>query len=401
MPDTDYYFHEPGTLGLGAVLDVGLRCTHSCRFCYYSFYTSPEDQFLALRKGSFRPISECLEILSHIAANGLKHVDVTGGEPTLHPGIVEIARHASKLGLGLRIITLGQFLMQKRAGDEILLQQLLDAGVADFLFSVHAVDEANFKGFTGGSLEKLSTAMSYLKGIGFQYGVNTVVFRDNLDMLPEIAKISVSMGAYIHNFILFNAYHRWSEVPQIVEMQPIYQEVSGPLQEAVNILESRGLAINIRYAPLCVVRGLERHVVGVTGVCFDPYEWRNRACNYDRDPSFCAEPIALSTEGVLVAHSMQEKNGVTPGGTPFFAMRGDDFKIFPEICRSCAAHHVCDGIDPRYADRHGLTAFSPYYSLETTGVLTGARVSYLPPFFVKMGPMADMRSAVMGTLPRR
>nr|WP_321397775.1 radical SAM protein [uncultured Desulfobacter sp.] len=394
MSDTDYYFHEPGTPGLGAVLDVGLRCPHSCKFCYYSFYTSQEDQFRALRHSKFRPTGECLDILSQIAAHGLKHVDVTGGEPTMHPDIVEITRHAAKLGLGLRIITLGQFLMRKQFLGQTLLEKLLDAGVADFLFSVHAVNQTQFREFTGGTWDRLYSAMKHLQRIGFQYGVNTVVFRDNIDLLPQIADLSADLGAYIHNFILFNAYHRWANVPQIVEMQPLYQNIEGPLKDAVKILVARGLAVNIRYAPLCAVKGLTRHVVGVTGVALDPYEWRNRACNYDREPAYCAEPISLNSDGVLANHELAYQEGVTKGGISYFAERGKDFKIFPEICRSCAALSVCDGIDPRYADGHGLSAFSPYTSFKFRAALAHERLSYRDPFFVKMGQMADMKSVM-------
>ncbi|WP_321493276.1 radical SAM protein [uncultured Desulfobacter sp.] len=392
MSNTDYYFHKPGTPGSGAVLDVGLRCPHSCKFCYYSFYTSPEDQFKALRQSQFRPVDECLEILSHIADYGLKHVDVTGGEPTMHPDIVKITRYAAKLGLGLRIITLGQFLMRKQSREQTLLEELLDAGVADFLFSVHAVNQTQFREFTGGAWGKLYSAMQYLQRIGFQYGVNTVVFRDNIELLPKIANVSAGLGAYIHNFILFNAYHRWAKVPQIAEMQPLYQDIENPLKEAVKILVSRGVAVNIRYAPMCAVKGLTRHVVGVTGVALDPYEWRNRACNYDREPAYCAQPISLNADGVLVNHELAYKNGVTKGGFSYFAVRGEDFKIFPEICRTCAALSVCDGIDPRYADRHGLSAFSPYASFKTCAALAHERVSYRAPFFVKMGQRPDMKS---------
>lgn len=398
MLNSDYYFHHPGTPSLGAVLDVGLRCLHSCKFCYYSFFDSERRQFQALRRGTFRSLGDCLDILSAIAAYGLKHVDVTGGEPTLHPDIVKITDHAAKIGLGMRIITLGQFLLQKHSGGATLLKQLLEAGIADFLFSVHGVDKDSFREFTGGSWKKLSSAMRILQNTGFQFGTNTVVFRDNLSLLPEIARKITEHGAYIHNFIIFNAYHRWAKISELIRMQPRFRDIYPPIQEAVDILDKAGVAVNIRYAPLCVFPGLERHIVGIAGVHFDPYEWRNRACNYDRDPAYCAKPIPPGADGLFSPHALQFRNTATKRGLAVFAVRGQNLKIFSEPCKNCAALTVCDGIDPNYADQHGLAEFVPFAGLEANGALIKARLGYRPPFFVKMGAMADMKSVISSYL---
>lgn len=391
---TDYYFHTPGKPGLGGVLDVGLKCTHSCKFCYYSFWDSSDHQFQALRKGEFRPFSDCLDILSKMAEHGLKHVDVTGGEPTLHPQIVDITRHARKLGLGFRIITLGQFLMQKASDKPQLLNQLLEAGISDFLFSIHAADKTAFKEFTGGDLDKLFAAMNYLHETEFQFGTNTVVFQDNLSQLPEIAKVVASKGAYTHNFILFNAYHRWTNVPEITRMQAKFKDIEAPLKQAVEILSREGICVNIRFAPLCVFPGLERHIVGVVGIPYDPFEWRNRACNYDKPPDYCAEPIAIDEDGTLFDYRLIKENLTLKNGTKIIAKRGNKIKIFPETCKQCAAMPICDGLDPRYLLLHGTSELKPYKKFDKKGALASARIEYKAPFFVKMKTKADMKKAI-------
>jgi len=389
----DYYFHTPGDPGLGGVLDVGLKCTHSCKFCYYSYWDSSEHQFQTLRKGSFRPLRDCLDILSKMAEHGLKHVDVTGGEPTLHPQIVEITRHAKKLGLGLRIITLGQFLMQQTNQKHRLLDQLLDAGISDFLFSIHAPDKISFRKFTGESWDKLLSAMTYLNDSGFQFSTNTVVFQDNLSLLPEIARVVALKGAYTHNFILFNAYHRWANVPEITQMQAQFKDIEAPLKKAVEILSGEGISVNIRFAPLCVFRGLEKHIVGVVGIPYDPLEWRNRACNYDKTPEYCSEPIPLDGNGILFDYRLIKGNNTLENGTKIIAKRGNGIKLFPETCGQCAAMPICDGLDPRYVLLHGTSELKRYKKFYKKGALAKTRIEYKAPFFVKMNAHADMIKA--------
>jgi pyrroloquinoline quinone biosynthesis protein E len=92
-----------------------------------------------------------------------------------------------------------------------------------------------------------------------------VVWGGNAQLLPDIATRVREHGFYVHNFILFNAYHGWNDAAKVAGMQARYAEVAGPLTEAVSALDAAGLAVNVRYAPYCVLPGLERHLVGWTG----------------------------------------------------------------------------------------------------------------------------------------
>ena len=56
----------------------------------------------------------------------------------------EAARASARLGLATRVITLGQFLLRERGG-ALLLDTLLDAGLTDLLFSLHAAEPDAFR----------------------------------------------------------------------------------------------------------------------------------------------------------------------------------------------------------------------------------------------------------------
>ncbi|MRR38136.1 radical SAM protein, partial [bacterium] len=69
---------------------INNSCNFACRHCY-----SREDTHEELPRDV---LFACLE---KVAKAGVFSVNFGGGEPLLHPGLLEIARHAS--GLGLRI----------------------------------------------------------------------------------------------------------------------------------------------------------------------------------------------------------------------------------------------------------------------------------------------------------
>jgi glycosyltransferase involved in cell wall biosynthesis/MoaA/NifB/PqqE/SkfB family radical SAM enzyme len=394
--DSGFSLHQPGRLSRGAVLDVGLKCVHSCRFCYYSYLDKSDDQFRGMRRAEFRTLEECKEIVRRLKDNGFVNFDVTGGEPTLHQGIIEIMRYAHQdLGLKGRIITLGQYLMRrmKNGKHERLIDDLLEAGLTNFLFSMHAVDEVLFEKLTGESWEKQRCAMDYLDEKGFQFTGNTTVVEWNYRNLPDIAREILKHGIYLHNFIIMNAYYAWNKDGKAFGVQAKYSEIHPYLREAVEILESNDVGVNIRYAPLCAVKGMEKNLVGMLGVRYDPYEWMNAAGHFGGTPEQCAAVLAVPEGGIEAHLQYRDVNGMHENGVRVSGMRGQNLKHFADKCVSCAAKPVCDGIDPNYLRNHGPDEFVPYADLQREP-LHKDRYTYLMPFLVKTGQYADMKSVV-------
>lgn len=389
------YQHVPGKLSRWGVVDVGLKCMHSCVFCYNSFLNGEEDQFVGMRHAQFLPREHVLGLVDALAANGFLGFDVTGGEPPLHPDIVEMVRRAERLGLAVRIITLGQYLMRQMKSapsHERLIDGLLEAGIADFLLSVHAVDEARFGKITGGSWAKLRAAMEHLDAIGFDYCTNTTVFADNFRDLPAIAREITQHRVYVANLIVMNAYYAWSRPSGAAEkVQGYYGEIHPYLIDARDILEDAGIAVNIRYAPLCTVRGAERNLVGITGVRHDPHEWMNAIDHMRPQPASVMGrrlPLGDYDAGAPLEAASAALEGVR-------AVRGS--KVFPEKCRDCQAIAVCDGLDRRYFDARGDAELSPYGEFRGD-LLDRERLEYLPAFVVKTAPFADARGVTQSLL---
>jgi hypothetical protein len=129
--------------------------------------------------------------------------------------------------------------------------------------------------------------------VGFDYGTNTTVHEGNFRQLPEIADEIIKHRVYVANLIVMNAYYAWSRPGGAAKaVQGHYGEIRPYLLEARDKLEAAGIAVNIRYAPLCTVRGAERNLVGIVGVRHDPHEWMNAMDHMQPGPAQADGPPA-------------------------------------------------------------------------------------------------------------
>ncbi len=383
--DTDgWYHHPPGAPTRKAVLDVGLKCTHSCKTCFYSYMDGSEDQFQGMRHAKFHS-TEWLKRLVHVfKANGFYMMDYTGGEPLIHPGIVEITQEATNIGLATRMITLGQFFARKEFD---LLRKLLDAGLTDINFSTHAATEDLFKDITGESLAKQTLARDFLDDMGFRYSSNCTVSNRNYKTLPDIARyFAAHPGTYVVNFIQFMPRYKWQQ--HAPEVEAPFGEVMPYLREAVDILTARDIAVNIRYSPLCTVYGIERHMVGFVGVRYDPSEWGSSQTHYEDDSRPVEEVGArmVIRPGEVPGMELWPTNGKL-GDLEIIAARGAPgaaTTVFPKKCAGCAKMAACDGLDANYLLRHGDGELQPYEGPPSSRFLLKERLEYLPAFRIKV-----------------
>ena len=384
-----WYNHPPGAPSRRGVLDVGLKCTHSCRTCFYSYMDGTDDQFQGMRHAKYHSAEWLCQVIDAMKADGIIGADITGGEPSAHPKIVDIVQHATNVNFPLRMITLGQFFDRN---DFKLLRRLLDAGLTDILFSTHGATEEMFKDITGESLAKQEAARNFLDERGFRYAQNCTVSNRNYKTLPDIAKLFVSHpGVYAANFIQFMPRYEWQK--HAPEVEAPFSEILPYLREAVDILTARDISVNIRYAPMCQVRGMEKHLVGFVGVRYDAVEWVSSQTHYEtdeRDPKEVGArmkftPGEVPGMGLWPANAMMDDIEIIAArGNP-----GNPTTVFPKKCLGCAAMTVCDGLDASYLKRHGDHELVPYEGKQRGLFLDRERLKYLPAFRVKMTQSAQ------------
>lgn len=310
------------------VLWVGLRCDMRCKFCYDERLGGADKVWLTVAEAT-----EALDKFRYYYQNTA--VDLMGGEPTLHPQILEIVRHAAQIELRPTVITHGMHLADiERAA------RYADAGIHDFLISIHGigntVTEIHRRG--ADNFAKQVRALDNLRILGIPFRFNCTLVQDNLQELEAIAELAIAKGARVVNFLTFNPYFEWS-VDEEIKFQVRHSEIAPRLAGAIDKLVQAGLEANVRYMPLCQMRGYEPHMYTGFQLPYDTHEWDYNSW-YD-----CGHAGRQGADWYREASVRQRDRhhySYTPG------------------CQDCAANGICDGFHAQYLSRFGGEEAVPY-----------------------------------------
>lgn len=129
-------------------------------------------------------------------------ISIAGGEPLLHPDIVEITQMVQKKGWKPVINTNGEMLTPE------LLKKLKDAGVFGFTF--HIDSGQNRKGWKGKNELELNNLRQYYADMlaelgGISCAFNATIYPENIHYIPELLKWSQNNIDRVHImvFILY------------------------------------------------------------------------------------------------------------------------------------------------------------------------------------------------------
>lgn len=317
------------------VLWLGLRCDVRCKFCY-------DEHVPAARKG-WLPLADATRALDKFRSYyGNQFVDFMGGEPTLHPQILDITAHAASIGLRPTVITHGMHLA--RTGRAAAFAQ---AGVHDFLVSVHGAGETAraIHGRGRDNAARQARALDNLRALGVPFRFNVTMIRDNLTELAAIAALAADKGARVVNFLTFNPYFEWERDIEI-SFQARHSEIAPYLMRAIDACTSAGVEANVRYMPPCQLPGYEQHVYTGFQLPYDPHEWDYNSW-YD-----AGHPGQPGEDWYYQASLRQrERHG---------------YQQAP-ACAGCALREACDGFHAQYAARWGGGEAVPYPGPLVTG----------------------------------
>jgi cyclic pyranopterin phosphate synthase len=157
-------------------ISVTDRCNERCLYCL------PENYSSWLPRAEILRDEELLAVAGTAVALGINKFRVTGGEPLVRPGIVEFIRALTALpGVeSVQLTTNGTRLPQ-------LAQPLYDAGLRRINISLDSLDEAGYRGITGGDLQPVLAGIQRVKQAGFtSIKLNTVLMRgkNEREILP-------------------------------------------------------------------------------------------------------------------------------------------------------------------------------------------------------------------------
>ena len=104
-------------------------CNANCGFCNFARDRLPKQHW------KFVSLQQATDSLDILYREGIRYLVLTGGEPTLHPNLVEIVRYATDLGMAVMLVTNAGLLSAKK------IHKLHAAGLSSFIISVDAASE--------------------------------------------------------------------------------------------------------------------------------------------------------------------------------------------------------------------------------------------------------------------
>lgn len=228
-------------------LKVGFRCNNLCKFCV---------QGAKRAKLPAKPLEELLAALEEGRRAGAAGVVLTGGEPTLHPGVLPIARRAKELGYSvIQAQSNGRSFCYER-----FCRDLIEAGVTEFSPSLHGSRAEIHDFLTGspGSFMQTVSGIRNLKRLGQRVLTNTVITKANCRDLPAIARLLVSLGVDQYQFAFMHITGRAAENKDWLVARTSVAE--SWVKRGLDIGIQAGRSVMTEGIPYCFMSGYERYI---------------------------------------------------------------------------------------------------------------------------------------------
>jgi len=165
------------------------RCNYRCSYCM------PEelsDQLMFEPRAAVLTFEELERLVGLFARLGVRKVRLTGGEPTVRKGIVELAGRVARLpGIEQVVMTSNGHLLRELAAP------LAAAGVSAINVSLDTLDAARFRALTGrGDLARVLAGLDAAVAAGMRVKTNAVALRGvNDDELVALCEHAWAHGA--------------------------------------------------------------------------------------------------------------------------------------------------------------------------------------------------------------
>lgn len=288
-----------------AMIDPTRLCSLRCSFCYYA----PDDDFYTVKPWE----SQSREVVD-AAARGCDACDITGGEPMQNPHVIDLVKLCVEQRVYPRVIT-------SLICPEKTLDGVLDAGVSDWLISMHgAKDETHNAIVAVPKARSLQSRRLAKIAVRMRYCCNYVMIEKNQDEMSDWARWLLSRDhepPKVVNFINYNPhYGAQVKMHDQAMAQVVDPAIAGPiLDEAIDILEEAGVGVNVRYTPMCMVA--ERHR---KNICNDLHVWSDFG-EWDN-----AIPSRSLADGEAYGRALSLRN-----------------ELQAEPCASCGLKPMCGG----------------------------------------------------------
>ncbi|MDI9624089.1 MAG: radical SAM protein [Methanothermobacter sp.] len=174
------------------VWNITHRCNMNCKHCYETAGTPQKNE---LDK------NEVIEAIDILADNGVTSLAFSGGEPSIHPNILDYISHARERGLYVAMATNGYIL-----ADEGRCQKFVDAGLQFVQVSIDSLNPNVHDTFRGvkGSWKRACKAVKNFSAHDVFVEVAMTVTAENYHQIQGMIELASQLGAdwlMLFNFI--------------------------------------------------------------------------------------------------------------------------------------------------------------------------------------------------------
>lgn len=291
-------------------LKVGFACNNRCLFCVQGD-----------KRERYKPRTkeEIFAKLDEGRAGGARAVVFTGGEPTVHPDLVESVRYARAKGYDTVQIQSNGITFS----DESYCEKLVDAGVTEFSPALHGFRPETHDALvqTPGAWKKVTQGIRNLAKLRQRLISNTVITKQNYRELPQLASLLVKLGVGQYQFAFVHilgsaAKNAASVVPRVSEVMPY-------VKRGLDVGRAIPVPCMTEAVPFCLMKG---------------YEWA------------IAEHVFMPETAVFDAEYTIES---------YADYRWTEGKAKRAECKSCSKNAVCEGPWKEYPELYGWDEFVP------------------------------------------
>ncbi|MCA9969442.1 MAG: radical SAM protein, partial [Anaerolineales bacterium] len=253
-------FSQPAGAPYKADLAITYGCNNACNHCY-----NEPDRFTL----PSLPAADWFVILDRLAAVGVPHVIFTGGEPTLHPDLPALIRHADGRGQIVGMNTNG-----RRLSDLAYLAALEAAGLNHVQITLGSSRAAVHDAIMGARAFR-QTVRGIENGVasGVHTITNTTLMRRNQDHVEEIIDFLHDLGirTFAMNGMIYSGggFADPNAIPE-AEMPPLLRRVRDHAADKGMRFLWYTPTEYCRLSPIELDIGVKRCNAGEYSICIEP-----------------------------------------------------------------------------------------------------------------------------------
>ncbi|MBM4352512.1 MAG: radical SAM protein [Deltaproteobacteria bacterium] len=226
------------------IVNVTYRCNNHCVFCA-----------VGNRSQQDLPADEIRRILERHWDQGIRQLDLDGGEPTLHPDLFEIIRFSVDKGFApINVTTNG-----RRMAYPEFARALLTSGITGLLISLHGASAQVHDGITGSPGSFAETVQGLRNAVrlapkSVDFGVNTTLSTRNFERLDALVELLAGLSVPRLNIQFLTPFGRAA-----AELVPDPDEAAAVVRRVIERWRDR-MAFQVVNLPYCHLPGLEEYV---------------------------------------------------------------------------------------------------------------------------------------------